>query len=161
MKTNYKVRVHPVFILAEISNKMWMNPHFYMAIAVSCTSSMADYFWVLKCCNMLTLTFSNLPRFTIRRRYWGKCESTSTNNCTKRVRSVLTDILVLHIRSKYQMNGTVAPICSCSCLLGNRDPATFCNVGNYATSNKITHPKIILILNLHSLLFSWTKYDTK
>ena len=106
---------------------------------------MTDYFWVLKRCILLTLTFSNLPFFATRRRCWGKCESIYIDNCTRRVRSLKTDTLVLHVRSKYRMNGTVAPICSCSCLLGNRDPATLWNVGNYLPTNKLAHPKIILL----------------
>jgi len=101
--------------------------------------------------------FSNLPFFVTRRRRLGKCESIYIDNCTRRVRSLKTDIL--RIRSKYQMNETVAPICCC--LLGNRDPATLWNVGNYLPTNKTAHPNIVLIFNLHSLLFSWPQYDTK
>jgi len=50
------------------------------------------------------------------------------------------------------MNGIVAPICCCSYLLGNLDPATLRNVGNYLPTNKLPHPKIIFNLTLHSLL---------
>jgi hypothetical protein len=156
MKTNCKAFLHPVFILAEVSNKLWMNPHSYMDFAVSCTSSMADYLWVLKCCNVLTLTFSNLPCFVTRQRCWGKCESTFTDNCTKLARRVLTDILVLYISSKYRMSGTVAPIC-CSCLLGNREPATLCNVGKLLTNQQVSTSQSSFNLKFTSTVVQMTK----
>ena len=45
----------------KISNKLWTNPYFYMNFAFPCTSSMTNYFRVLKPCNVLTLTCSSLP----------------------------------------------------------------------------------------------------